>query len=49
MINVLSSSAVDLGSSPGWVKPMTIKLVFVTSLHAALRNKSKYLVGSELD
>ena len=29
LISVLASSAVDRGSSPDRVKPMTIKLVFV--------------------
>ena len=31
MVSMLSSSVVDLGSSPGWVNPKTIKLVFVAS------------------
>jgi hypothetical protein len=31
MVSVLASSAVDRGSSPGRVKPKTIKLVFVAS------------------
>ena len=31
MASVLASSAVDQGSSLGWVKPKTIKLVFVDS------------------
>jgi hypothetical protein len=31
MVSVLASSAVDRGFKPGWVKPKTIKLVFVAS------------------
>jgi hypothetical protein len=31
MVSVLASSTVDLGSSPGRVKPNAIKLVFVAS------------------
>jgi len=31
MVNVVASSAVDRGSSPGQIKPKTIKLVFVAS------------------
>ena len=31
MVSVLISSAVDRGFKPGWVKPKTIKLVFVAS------------------
>jgi hypothetical protein len=31
MVSVLASSAVDRGSSPGRVKPKTIKLVLVAS------------------
>ena len=31
MVSVLALSAVDRGFKPGWVKPKTIKLVFVAS------------------
>jgi hypothetical protein len=31
MVSVLVSSVVDRGFEPGWVKPKTIKLVFVAS------------------
>ena len=31
MVNVLALSEVDLGFSSGWVKPTTMKLVFVAS------------------
>jgi hypothetical protein len=32
MVSMLASSVVDRGSSPGRVKPKSIKLVFVASL-----------------
>jgi len=32
IVNVFASNAVDLSSSPGRVKPRTIKLVFAASL-----------------
>ena len=31
MVSVFTSSVVDRGSNPDWVKPKTIKLVFVAS------------------
>jgi hypothetical protein len=43
---------VDLGSSSGRVKPMTIKLVFVASplsTHAAIRSKSKDWLAENQD
>ena len=42
MVSVLAASVVDRGFKPRWVKPKTMKLVFVASpLHVALRGKSK--------
>jgi hypothetical protein len=52
MISVLTLGAVDLGSSSGRVKPMTIKLVFVASplsTHAAIRSKSKDWLAENQD
>ena len=48
MVSVLVSSAVDRGFEPrGWVKPNTMKLLFVASpaKHATLRRKSKDLLA----
>ena len=38
---------VDLGSSPGQVKPKTIKLVFIVSLLNSTKGSRQRLVGSE--
>ena len=47
MVNMLPSSAVDRGSSPGRVKPKIIKLVFVASPlnthHYGVRAKTGWL------
>ena len=37
MGSVLASSAVDRGFEPRWVKPKTLKLVFVASKYASFR------------
>ena len=47
MISLLVLCAVDRGSSPNYVKPKTIKLVFVASpqIHS-IKEKEQKLVGS---
>jgi hypothetical protein len=45
---VLASSEVGLGVNSGWVKPTTMKLVFVTSpIERSIKKKEQKLVGSE--
>ena len=47
MVSVLiTSSVVDGGLSPDWVKPKTIKLVLIAS-YVKLRSKGKDMVGPE--
>ena len=43
MVSVLASSAVDRGFEPRWIKPKTMKLVFVASSlrKSAVKRKSK--------
>jgi hypothetical protein len=44
MVSVLASSAVHLGFEPGWVKPKTIRLVFVAApLNMQERAKTGWL------
>jgi hypothetical protein len=44
MVSVLVSSAVDGGFESNWVKPKTIKLVFVASLLRLVVSESGYCV-----
>jgi hypothetical protein len=44
MVSVLVSSAVDGGFESNWVKPKTIKFVFVASLLRLVVSESGYCV-----
>ena len=49
-VSMLASSAIDRGSTSSWVKPNTIKLVFVASplIACNIKEKEQRQVGTEL-
>ena len=50
-MRLFASSAVDRVFEPRWIKPKTMKLVFVcfSSKHAAIRRNSKYWLDRNQD